>query len=119
MHRSKAPEHQRAPRDQYEALHAARSRETSQEYRAEYNRRAGIEGTISQGVRTCGLRRSRYMAQTQHPCHQPQSRRLCGQHVARVEGQTGVHVEVEDAVGVDVAVDQRCQGAEVFGREAP
>jgi transposase len=53
------------PRDQYEALHAARSREASGEYRSDYKRRAGIEGTISQGVRTCGLRRSRYMGRTQ------------------------------------------------------
>jgi transposase len=51
------------PRDQYEALHAARSREASEEYRVEYSRRAGIEGTISQGVRTCGLRRSRYIGE--------------------------------------------------------
>jgi transposase len=51
------------PRDQYEALQAARSRESSPEYRAEYNRRAGIEGTISQGVRACGLRRSRYVGE--------------------------------------------------------
>jgi transposase len=49
------------PRDQYEALQAARSREASEEYRVEYDRRAGIEGTISQGVRTSGLRRSRYI----------------------------------------------------------
>jgi len=28
-----------------------------------YARRAGIEGTISQGVRTMGLRRSRYIGQ--------------------------------------------------------
>jgi transposase len=49
------------PRNQYEALHAARSREASEEYRPDYKRRAGIEGTISQGVRTCGLRRSRYI----------------------------------------------------------
>ena len=48
------------PRDQYEALQAARSSESSPEFRAEYARRAGIEGTISHGVRTCGLRRSRY-----------------------------------------------------------
>ena len=41
----------------------ARSRESSAEYRAEYNRRAGIEGTISQGVRACGLRRSRYVGE--------------------------------------------------------
>jgi transposase len=51
------------PRDQYEALHAARPREASAEYRADDNRRAGIEGTISQGVRTCGLRRSRYIGE--------------------------------------------------------
>jgi transposase len=35
----------------YEALRAARSRESTEGYRAEYARRAGIEGTISQG---CG-----------------------------------------------------------------
>jgi transposase len=51
------------PREQYEALHAARSREASEEYRSDYKRRAGIEGTISQGVRTCGLRRSRYIGE--------------------------------------------------------
>jgi transposase len=51
------------PRDQYEALQAARSRESSPEYRAEYSRRAGIEGTISQGVRACGLRRARYVGE--------------------------------------------------------
>jgi transposase len=51
------------PRDQHEALQAARSRESSEGYRAEYNRRAGIEGTISQGVRAFGLRRSRYVAE--------------------------------------------------------
>lgn len=50
-------------RDQYAALQAARSRESSEGYRAEYNRRAGIEGTISQGVRSCGLRRSRYIGE--------------------------------------------------------
>jgi transposase len=52
------------PRDQFEALEAARSREASEEYRLEYNRRAGIEGTISQGVRSFGLRRSRYIGET-------------------------------------------------------
>jgi transposase len=51
------------PREQYEALQAARSRESSQEYRDEYHRRAGIEGTISQGIRGCGLRRSRYVGE--------------------------------------------------------
>jgi len=50
-------------RGPFEALKAARSREATEEYRAEYARRAGIEGTISQGVRAGGLRRSRYVGQ--------------------------------------------------------
>jgi transposase len=48
-------------REPFEALKAARSREATEEYRAEYARRAGIEGTISQGTRANGLRRSRYV----------------------------------------------------------
>ena len=39
----------------YQALHAARARETSTAYTAEYARRAGIEGTLSQGTRAYGL----------------------------------------------------------------
>jgi transposase len=48
------------PRAEYEALKAARERLTTTEGRRLYARRAGIEGTISQGVRAFGLRRSRY-----------------------------------------------------------
>lgn len=48
------------PREQYEALEAARAREKTVEYKEDYGKRAGVEGTISQGVRACGLRRSRY-----------------------------------------------------------
>jgi transposase len=48
------------PRQQYEALGAARLREATAEYQEDYGRRAGVEGTISQGVRACGLRRARY-----------------------------------------------------------
>jgi transposase len=48
-------------REPFEALKAARSREATEEYRAEFARRAGIEGTISQGVRANGLRRSRHV----------------------------------------------------------
>jgi transposase len=44
----------------YEALQAARVRETTAAFKQLYARRAGVEGTISQGVRTCGLRRTRY-----------------------------------------------------------
>ena len=49
------------PQKQHEALVAGRQREQTEAYKAEYARRAGIEGTIAQGVRSCGMRRSHYM----------------------------------------------------------
>jgi transposase len=51
------------PHEQYLALQAARERESSEEFKREYSRRVGIEGTISQGVRACGLRRTRYVGE--------------------------------------------------------
>src|SRR3954454_2345046 len=48
------------PRAEHGALKAARERLATKEGRRAYARRAGIEGTISQGVRAFGLRRSRY-----------------------------------------------------------
>lgn len=48
------------PREQYEALEQARKAHGSPEGKERYKRRAGIEGTLSQGVRGFGLRRSRY-----------------------------------------------------------
>ncbi|UEM21345.1 transposase [Skermanella mucosa] len=45
------------------ALQAARHREKTAEFREQYGKRAGIEGTISQGVRAFHLRRSRYIGQ--------------------------------------------------------
>jgi Transposase DDE domain len=48
------------PEEQYHALRHARDRATTREYKQEYAHRAGIEGTISQAVRTCEVRRSRY-----------------------------------------------------------
>src|SRR5258707_13327810 len=49
------------PREQMLALLAARKREETDEFKDSYRHRAGIEGTHSQGVRTMGLRRSRYI----------------------------------------------------------
>jgi len=49
------------PERQYQALQAARQRETTAAFRAEYARRAGIEGTISRGTRSARLRRTRYI----------------------------------------------------------
>jgi hypothetical protein len=48
------------PQEQYEALQAARTWYASEEGRQRYKCRAGIEGTLSQGVRAFGLRRTRY-----------------------------------------------------------
>jgi transposase len=47
------------PQPQYQALQAARQREATAAFQAEYARRAGIEGTISRGVRGARLRRTR------------------------------------------------------------
>ena len=46
--------------EHFEALQAARAWYTSEEGRQRYQCRAGVEGTLSQGVRGFGLRRSRY-----------------------------------------------------------
>jgi transposase len=53
------------PRPQHEALQAARPLLTTEKTGKQlYNKRAGIEGTISQGVRAFGLRRTRYRGLT-------------------------------------------------------
>ena len=49
------------PRPEYEALNAARARMHNPAWKQRYRVRAGIEGTLSQGVRAFGMRRSRYI----------------------------------------------------------
>ncbi len=49
------------PEAQHEALRARRAREQRADFAAEYARHAGAEGTIAQGVRSCALRRTRYL----------------------------------------------------------
>jgi transposase len=49
------------PRVEYEALSAARARMHDPEWKERYHVRAGVEGTLSQGVRAFGMRRSRYI----------------------------------------------------------
>jgi hypothetical protein len=49
------------PREQHEALQAARRREQTPAFAKLYARREGIEATISQGVRAFDMRRSRYV----------------------------------------------------------
>src|SRR5919206_518642 len=49
------------PREEYEALNAARARMHDPAWKQRYRVRAGIEGTLSQAVRAFGMRRSRYV----------------------------------------------------------
>lgn len=49
------------PKEQYEALHAARQRAQTPAFKERYKTRAGVEGTISQGTRAFGLRQARYI----------------------------------------------------------
>jgi transposase len=51
------------PQAQHEALLAGRQREQTKDYKTEYATRAGVEGTIAQGVRSHAMRRSRYLGQ--------------------------------------------------------
>jgi len=48
------------PQAQFQALHATRAWYASEDGQQRYKRRAGIEGTLSQGVRSFGLRCARY-----------------------------------------------------------
>jgi transposase len=57
------------PREQHEALEAARDREKAPDFARRYAARAGIEGTVSRAVRTCGVRRSRYVGLTKTHLH--------------------------------------------------
>lgn len=52
------------PREKHEALQTARQRQHTAEFRERYAARAGVEGTFSQAVRRCGLRRCRYLGLT-------------------------------------------------------
>jgi len=51
------------PEAQHEALRARRAREQTADFAVEYAWRAGVEGTIAQGVRSSRLRRTPYFGQ--------------------------------------------------------
>jgi transposase len=49
------------PKEQYEAQLAARQRQQTEDFKKLYGERAGIESTMSQGVRKTGVRQARYI----------------------------------------------------------
>jgi transposase len=61
-HCTKAPRRAISVRikEHHQALQEVRIRQKGAEFQEKYRSRSGIEGTISQGVRAFGLRRSRY-----------------------------------------------------------
>jgi len=63
----------------HEALKKTRSLFTSDEGRNEYKERAGIEGTLSQGIRRGTIRRSRYIG-------------LSKTHLQEVATATGINI---------------------------
>jgi len=48
------------PREQHAMLQATRRHQQTAAFKEEYAARAGVEGTLSQGVRVCDLRQARY-----------------------------------------------------------
>jgi transposase len=49
------------PQTQHDAIQKSRKEQKRPQWKERYNKRAGIEGTISQGVRGFGLRQARYI----------------------------------------------------------
>jgi transposase len=49
------------PQVHHEAIQAARQRQETTEFKAQYALRAGVESSLSQGTRRFDLRRSRYI----------------------------------------------------------
>ena len=49
------------PQAEHEAIQAVRQAQLTEEWKSRYNVRAGIEGTLSQGIRVFGMRRTRYI----------------------------------------------------------
>jgi transposase len=70
------------PQAFHKAIQAARQRQETPAFTAQYARRAGIEGTHAQGIRRCGLRWARYsgLAKT----HLQQLITAVAPHVARL-----------------------------------
>lgn len=50
----------RYPPERHEMVQATRQRQQTAEFKAVYQKRAGVEGTFSQMARNCGLRQARY-----------------------------------------------------------
>jgi transposase len=66
----------------HEALQAARQRQKTPEFKAQYTLRAGVESSLSQGPRRFDLRRSRYLGLAR--THFQQLRTVTARNIVRV-----------------------------------
>jgi len=71
------------PREEHELLIASRTEQRTPEWKQLYNKRAGIEATFSQGVRSVGLRRSRYRGLAK--CHLQNVAIACAINLQRLD----------------------------------
>lgn len=70
------------PQAHHEAIHAARQRQDTAEFKGQYALRAGMESSLSQATRRFDLRRSRSMGLAR--THLPQLLTLTAMNVVRV-----------------------------------
>ena len=76
-----APRHMTLrPEREHQALQVIRHQQTTPEWKAQYDKRAGIEGALSQRVRAFGLRQCRYVV-------------LAKTHLQHVATVTAMHIE--------------------------
>jgi transposase len=71
-----------SPQVHHEALQAARQRQETPQFKAQYALRAGVESSLSQGIRRFDLRRSRYLGLAR--THLQQLLNATAMHVVRV-----------------------------------
>ena len=70
-------------RENYEALAQARAAQETDEWHDRYKHRQGVEGTISQAVARCGMRRTRYIGL--HKAHLQHVLTACAVNLIRVD----------------------------------
>jgi transposase len=83
-------------RPEYEALNEARQRMHEPAWKKFYRVRAGVEGTLSQGVRTFGMRRSRYVGLAKTALQQISA--AAGMNVARTVAWLDEHTHARTRI---------------------
>jgi len=94
------------PKAYHEAIHTARQRQETTEFKEKYALRSGVESSLSQGTRRFELRRSRYIG-------------LARTHLQQLLNATAMHVARVMAWLEDESLDERRRKPGHFARLAP